>query len=312
MDPEAGDLTGGGETHSSHNGDVLADLHATMAEMERGGRGEIEDARESERGADWERELSEIERERAASSAGDEGEGGAELGDEGSEESSSGSDPYRAQHERWSPVMDYLGIKPENALNEYMEAVVALRQDPVGALTALAKQYAGDRGQDLIAALAGGLNVDPYDIDVDRYQQDEPGRRQSAELQQLRQEVVSLRMGALKASGNFPLLGDPAAAQRIAAVMRRGDISVEEAYAAAVFSDPGLSSKHQKAVAGSSAEPDPAARRNADAARRSRVRRARAADLPRGAGGERTPAKTGNRVYDDAREVALEIGFLGS
>lgn len=274
------------ETQSAHNQSVLSDVHAVLRDMQEQGRGEIDTPRHVVEPA---------------------GEQDAPKPVETAEPELAEADPFRQSVDRWAPVMDRLGIDRSRAIDNYMAAVVSLHNDPVATITQLAQTYLRpEQAQQALAALANQYGIDPYDVDIDSYKQQLPQQQHNREIAQLRAQMLQMQIESLRSSGKYPLLSDEAAAQAIAANMGKyADMSIEQAYALAVHSDPDLSAKHARAVAGEGATNKEAA----EAERRSKLRRAKAADLPRGAAGERTPTPTGNKVFDDVKAIALELGF---
>lgn len=216
-------------------------------------------------------------------------------------------DPLSVSAERWSPVMEQLGIDRGQVVDNYMSAVVALQQDPVSALAQLASTYLQpQQAQQMLAALAAQFDVDPLEVDVDDYRRQQPMNETQRELARLKAQIMQMNVSSLKSSGKFPLLDDRDVGSQVSATMGRyTDMSIEDAYALVVHRNPDLSRKHAKAVAGKRDAGEP----RDDNVRRERLRRAKAADLPKGQAGEPSVPGAGGSVYDDIRAVAAEIGF---
>lgn len=301
MDTESNEIDSGiggveVETPQSQNAEIMADMQEVLAGL--GG----EEAPAEQTLAPEEDDAPAIEAE-----ADDD----AEHDDESSADDEQAAQPSALDEtvNNWQSVLDQLGQTPDQAFNNYMQAVVSLTQSPVQAITQLASQYVHpQQAQQLIAALASQHNIDPFDVDVDDYKSQAPIIQRDQQLAQLQSQIQAMQVAQMKASGQFPMLSDNAVQTGMSQLMNSmPGLSFEDAYNLHISRNPDLSAKHRKAVDGK-AESKSAADKDAD--RKTRLRRAKASDLPKGAAGSRSgPSTSANSVLDDVREAAIEIGF---
>lgn len=233
---------------------------------------------------------------------------------EPSEDASAVDQELAGAVDRWQGIMENVQIdgqplNPAKAIDNYMSAIVSLQQDPVQTIAALARQYVKPQAaQTLLAALATQHNIDPFDVDVDQYQQQAPVMQSNAEVQQLKTQLLSMEINQMRLSGQYPVLDD-VGGDMAALRQTMPGLSLADAYTLAVSRKPDLSAKHRQAVDGKGDTKKPSAAET-EAARRQKVRRAKASDLPKGAAGPRHEQTAGGSIYDDVRAAAMEIGYL--
>lgn len=303
MDPEineALDAAPAADTTTSHNASILADMQEAMADIQ--SRGETSESPTPQVVAE-----PEVVEEVAADDV--------EIDDVDPEvavetEETAAPNELQSTVERWSSVMEQVNLTPEQALDTHMSYIVALHQNPVQVLAELARNYVKpEQAQTLLAALANQHNVDPFDVDVDAYKQQQPVQQRDMQVQQLEAQVLSMQIEGMKNSGQFPLLTDVAVQSSMSALKAQmPGLSLQDAYTVAVSRDPSLSAKHKQAVDGKGEAKKPTAV-DLDAARKQKLRRAKASDLPKGAQGSRAEPSTAQSIYDDVRQTAIELGF---
>lgn len=283
------------ETFQSHLGSVRADMEKALEQI---GSPVLDDRDELE---------AEPAAETATAIGSEDGQESLDL-----EAEPESSDAVAQAYQSWEPVFNSLGISHDQVVENYGRAVVALQQDPVTAIANLAKAYIpADQAQTVLAALATQYGIDPFDVDVDDYQNRQPQMQAQSELAQMRARMISMELTQMRGSGKYPLLDNQAVQQQMSqALSANPGATLEDAYNAALVRNPGLLQEHIANATGKSVPAAPVETpAEADEKRRNKLRRATAADLPRGTAGSAPTQAGGKTVLDAVREAAAQIGF---